>query len=549
MQTELTQDRPFLLCELATILAMMASAPLASAGPGTQDAPPGENNQQQTLTYKEVHGAKRLSLGGFPSSRIHWLDDDRYLMRETAGWKVISADNGDKSDWYDSDALANALQTIEGVSAADAKLMADGGWIEVLHAERIVVFRQGEQLIRTTLEGTDTAIVDGVPAELELSTLSPTGSGMAFVRNNELWVADFSTGTVRQLTYDAEAHVRNAKADWVYFEEIYNRKWQAYRWSPDGQKLAYQQFDDSEVPTFQISDHTTVAQSFEQEHYPKAGEKNPLVRLGVVSIGGGATQWIDTSAFPPDDFILTHFNWMADSATLYWYAQNRIQTWLDVQMASVHDGKSQRLMRDQTEAWVESPGDLTFLSDGSFLIFSERSGWRHLYRVSADGKHIIPVTSGDWEVRSLQAVSADESFLVVAGTKDSHIAENIYRVPLSPLYDSNVPNNFVPAAEVVRLTKEEGTHAATASRHGRYFMDTWSHLNQPPTMVLRDFSGVDVRVLEEPIDIPRNRYSFGKVELKEVPMADGSTTSAIFVYPPDFPCKHIPKHSHAGLQK
>jgi len=107
-------------------------------------------------------------------------------------------------------------------------------------------------------------------------------------------------------------------------------------------------------------------------------------------------------------------------------------------------------------------------------------------------------------------------------------------VTLPPLSDSEVANNLVPAAEVVRLTKEEGTHAATASPHGRYFMDTWSHLNQPPTMVLRDFSGADLRVLEEPIDIPRNKYTFGKVELNEVPMADGSTTSAIFVYPPDF---------------
>ena len=103
---------------------------------------------------------------------------------------------------------------------------------------------------------------------------------------------------VRQLTHDSSLHVRNGKADWVYFEEVYSRNWQAYRWSPDGTRLAYQQFDDTDVPRFQVADHTSVEQSFETEHFPKAGNQNPKVRLGIVAMSGGDTTWVDTSGTP-----------------------------------------------------------------------------------------------------------------------------------------------------------------------------------------------------------------------------------------------------------
>ena len=527
MQPDSTHDRPFFLCELAAILAVMATAPLVAPASAQEDKAP-ENGPREAISYEHVYGSRRLSLGGFPADRIQWLDDDRYLHRSVNGWMAITAESGEEASWYNQANLAAALQRIEGVTESNAILMAEGGWIDVLNEERIVVFRDKERLIRITLEGNDVAIVEGVPATLELSSLSPTGSGLAFIRDNELWAADFTSGQVRQLTHDASAEVRNGKADWVYFEEIYNRKWQAYRWSPDGKSLAYQQFNDADVPLFQISDHTTVQQTFEKEHYPKAGQKNPTVRLGIVSLNGGPTTWVDTSSVPDDDFILTHFQWSPDNLSLYWFAQNRIQTWLDICNAGATDGKSRVLLRDQTAAWTENPGDLTFLRDGSFLFFSERSGWRHLYHATSDGQNVAAITSGSWEVRHLHAVSADESFLIVAGTKDSLIAEDVYRIPLQNSSD------VWSGSEPVRLSNGGGTHVAACSRHGRFVVDSWSSLLQPPTVTLRDFTGRELRTLDEPIPIPYEKYTFGEVRLQEVPMADGSVTSAVFVYPPDF---------------
>ena len=531
MSNQNSGDHSFLLCELAAILAMLASAPMAVAQNQTatavppktaQDAAkPVEPGKREQITFDHVYGSKRISIGAFSPTRITWLDDEFYIQRKSSGWVKISAKTGDTSPWYDEDLLKQGLLQVTGIAQSDAQRLASGAWIESLPSQGIVVFRIGERLIRSRLDGTDIAVVEGVSADVELTTLSPTGSGFAFVRKNELWVADFEANTVRQLTHDASGAVRNAKADWVYFEEVYSRNWQAYRWSPDGIRLAYQQFNDTDVPTFQIAAHTTVEQLFERESYPKAGDANPTVRLGVVSMAGGETTWIDTSAYSGNDLIIAHFNWLPKSAGVYWYAQNRIQTWLDVCVAVLPAATSTKLLRDETGAWVDNPQDVKFLSDGSFLFFSEHTGWRHLYRVSSDGKQMNAVTSGEWEARTLHAVDAAEEYIFVTGTKDSHIAENLYRVSLT-------------SAEVTRLTHEDAMHVASVSDHGSYFVDSFSSLDQPAKVVVRNADGAELRVLSEPVDVPRDKYTFGTVELRDVPMADGSTTKAIFVLPPDF---------------
>lgn len=536
MSNQNTGDHSFLLCELAAILAMLASAPMAAAQNQTAPAVPPETAQdavqpvepgtREPITYDHVYGNKRISIGAFSPTRITWLDDEFYIQRESSGWVKISAKTGDTSPWYDVELLKQGLSQVTGVSESDAERLASGAWIESLPSQGIVLFRIGERLIRSRLDGTDIALVEGVPADVELTTLSPTGSGFAFVRKNELWVADFDAKVVRQLTHDATDAVRNAKANWVYFEEVYSRNWQAYRWSPDGTKLLYQQFNDTDVPTFQIAAHTTVEQMFETESYPKAGDANPTVRLGVVSMAGGETTWIDTSAYSANDLIISHFNWLPKSAGVYWYAQNRIQTWLDVCVASLPItslpvATSTRLLRDQTGTWVDNPRDVKFLSDGSFLFFSEHTGWRHLYRVSSDGKQMNAVTSGEWEVRTLHTVDAAEEHVFVTGTKDSHIAENLYRVLLT-------------TAEVTRLTPEDAMHVASVSDHGSYSVDSFSSLDQPARVVVRNSDGAELRVLSEPVAVPRDKYAFGTVELRDVPMADGSRTKAIFVLPPNF---------------
>ena len=477
---------------------------------------------QQPLTWELVHGRERLDAGTRRPVQRQWLDEQRWLQKTSSGWLLTDAATGTEQPWYDVSKVAGALQAV-GLAAADAERAARGDWLALLPQRDAAAVLAGERLLKVQLQSLTVEEIRGVPKNPELAEFSPSGEQLAFVSGNELWVADFVGGTCRQLTSDASGAVRNGKADWVYFEEVYDRNWKAWKWSPDGSAIAFMQFDDTAVPLFRISDHAAVQQTIESEHYPKAGETNPLVKLGLVAVTGGPITWVDTGSFDPQDFILTHFCWQPGSDGLCWYAQNRSQTWLDVILTDRQGVSQRRLLRDQTAAWVDNPGDPIFLRDGSLLICSERSGYRHVYRVSADGSNVQAVTAGSWEVRAVQGLADDQASLLISATKDSPIAESLYRVSLTG-----------GVTEPVRVTSEPGQHNVLPAPGGKWLLDDHSSLQRPPQTVLRSGDGAVVRVLAEGQSLPRDKYRFGTVELRPLPMADGSETSAIFVLPPDF---------------
>src|SRR5262249_28994487 len=122
--------------------------------------------------------------------------------------------------------------------------------------------------------------------------------------------------------------------------------------------------------------------------------------------------------------------WLPDSQRVYFYVQDRAQTWLDFCTASVKGGALTRLFRETTKAWVEDPGPPTFLTDGSFLLASERSGWKHFYHFEKDGQLRRAITSGEWEARTLHLVDEASGWVWFSGTRSSHLASNLYRVKL-----------------------------------------------------------------------------------------------------------------------
>ena len=511
-----------LTCCLPMALPAAPQTAVAPAVVGLQRGA-SDNTIQQPLTFDLVHGPNRLNLAGSPAGPILWLDDERWVQPAADGWEVVTAASGAVSAWYDAAAVAAALKSSAGVAADVAVRLSTGGWNDLLPERSLALFHSGEKLIRLNLSAPSEVISLPVSAAAELVTLSPSGDTAAYVLNSDLWLADFRSQSLRQLTHDGSATLRNGKADWVYFEEVYNRSWKAFKFSPDGQWLAFQQFNDAAVPVFRISDHATVRQEFEVEHYPQAGQTNPTVRLGVVGAAGGEISWIDTSSYSADDFLLVNFQWLPDSSGLLWAAQNREQTWLDLLQTNRSGQPTRKLLRDQTPAWTDNHGDVTVLGDGSFLMFSERSGWKHLYRVAADGSAVTPVTSGEWEVRSLVGIAADEQSLLIAAAKNSRIADAILRVSLAN-----------PGREPECLTSEGGHHAASASPGCVWFTDSHSTFELPPQTTLHRSSGEVVRVLRERKKLPIDKYRFGKLEMRDVPMADGSVTTAIFVFPADF---------------
>jgi dipeptidyl-peptidase-4 len=247
-----------------------------------------------------------------------------------------------------------------------------------------------------------------------------------------------------------------------------------------------------------------------------------------VNAAGGATQWVDTYKYQPSDFLIVRVSWTPDSGKVVYQAQNREQTFLDLNFAGSDDGKSTTVLRETSKAWVEVIDNPTWLKDGSFLWQSARSGWQHLYHYAADGKLLRQVTDGKWEVRSLDGVNEDKGQVYFTGTEHSHIAPNAYRVNLD-------------GSGFARLSTTEGTHKVTFSPTVNLFFDNWSDVNTPTQTRLYDADGKMVRVIAENKVEALKQYKLGAPELLQVKTRDGFPMEAMMIKPPDFdPQKKYP---------
>ncbi len=221
------------------------------------------------------------------------------------------------------------------------------------------LFENGQDLYYATFDGSTAVRLTNRPGREQWPKLSPDGKAVAFVRDYDLYVVDIASQTELRLTTGGRDDLRHAQADWVYFEEIFNRRWPAFWWSPDSKRLAFLEFDSGSEPLHTVLDDSVTPRRVEQTRYPRSGEPNPKVRLGLVASSGGVIQWADFADYSPESFLISEVGWF-DGSAAYCYVQNRTQTWLDLVKVTPGDDRAltRRLFRDSTKAWIESPGPL-----------------------------------------------------------------------------------------------------------------------------------------------------------------------------------------------
>src|SRR5690606_24347232 len=220
-------------------------------------------------------------------------------------------------------------------------------------------------------------------------------------------------------------------------------------------------------------------------------------------------------------FLISGVGWWPDSSVAYFFGQNREQTWMDVNTVGRNGGPITRLLRDETEAWVAPEGGPWVLDDGSFILSSDRSGWRHLYRFDRRGQLMNPVTEGEWDVRGVERVDRKNGVVYVNGAKDSHIATNLYRVA-------------VDGSGIERLTTEPGSHSITMNEAGTLYIDSWSSRAQPTKVALFSTDGQKVRMLDTNPVYDIEEYAWGSDEQFQIETADGFLLEASLVKPVDF---------------
>jgi dipeptidyl-peptidase-4 len=359
---------------------------------------------------------------------------------------------------------------------------------------------------------------------------SPNGNWTVAVRSGNLFVIDKATKTERQLTKDGDGStILNGKTDWVYQEELFGRgNYQAFWWSPDSNHLAFLRVDDTDVPKFTILDNTQRMQTPEVTRYPKSGQPNPIVKLGIAKIADGSIAWADFPNYPKD-YLISRVGWLPDSKAAYVYAQDRIQTWLDVCAVACEGGKAQRLYRDSTLAWIEDLGALRFLKDGSFLVFSVRSGYKHLYHRAPDGNLKAQITSGPWDVRKIDKIDEDAGVIYFTASTEDFLGSQAYRVNLD-------------GTRIEKITTGDGTHDILFSPDGQYFVDTFSSRHGPDEIQLLRADGRFIRTIDQaPADPQEKQGKTGKHEFVQIKTLDGFMLNATVTFPPNIdPSKKYP---------
>ena len=482
--------------------------------------------QKEPLEIHHIYGPEALDFSP-ELPRLRWLPGgEEYLSGEDGedgwSWTAIDAASGESRPFYDPGPLATALREQLDLSADDAASRARPGSLRLSPgADRLLFDLASDLFVWSFDDETLTRLTRGPETE-ELARFSPDGRRVAFVRDADLYVVDLGGDELRLTTGGGE-NTLNGKLDWVYQEEIYGRgNYQAHWWSPDSRRIAFLQSDERDVPRFTVVDHIPFRPPLEVYPYPKAGDPNPRVRLGVAKASGGGITWVDPGLYGHTEILIVNVTFSPDGDV--WYqVQDRRQTFLDLHRADPDTGESERVLREESHAWVNVLGPPHFLKDGGFLWLSERTGFQHLYRYDRDGKLDTTLTDGRWEVRSLNAVDEEAGLAYVSGTYRSALGADVLRVSL----DGSAP---------ALLTEARGSHRASFPEDGSisHWIATSSDLHTPTTMTLRSAGGETVRDLGGG-DVPDlERFDISKPELLTITTSDGVDLAAMLIQPHGF---------------
>jgi dipeptidyl-peptidase 4 len=343
--------------------------------------------------------------------------------------------------------------------------------------------------------------------------VSPDGNYVAYTKNNNLYTVNISTKKETKLTTDGSDVILNGFASWVYWEEILGRATanKAFWWSPDSKKIAYFRSDDTNVPVFTITDGTGQHGLVEKEHYPKVGDANPEVKIGIVSPDGGTTVWSDFNEKDDQYFGMPY--WKPDGNTLLVQWMNRLQNNLIIYEVNPASGAKKEFYNETQKTWIDLDDNdrISFLNNGKgFILSSDATGWKHLYYYDMNGKLINAITSGKFTVTDLNYVDEKNGIVYfTARSKENSATRDYYRVNLD-------------GKKLQRLTFGNFNHAfVNASPNREYFITTYGNSTTPNKMALVNNKGKVIKELGDAKGADYDSYNLAKTALIRVKSDDG----------------------------
>ena len=363
-------------------------------------------------------------------------------------------------------------------------------------------------------------------SSIQNAKISPDGKHVGYVLSNNLYIADIATGKSRALTTDGNSNILNGVFDWVYEEEFHGAD--AWHWSPDGSKIAFWRMDQTDVKSFVYNldqlPRYNVAHSIK---YPKVGENNSRVKIGVVDINTGKISWMDLGK--EKDIYVPRIKWTYSSNELAIERLNRKQNKMELLFANASTGRTRLIHIDMDPCWIDVTNDLYFLKNKEqFIWTSEKSGFRHIYLYGNNGELIKQLTAGDWEVVSVIGIDEKNDWVYFYGKKETPLDQHIYRVKLN-------------GSNLEKISAKSGWHDANFSPDFNYFIDSFSDAKTPTKMMLCNSNGEMMRMLEENNIEVFNEYNMVYPQFLTITTGDGVELNACMFKPVDFnPQKKYP---------
>ena len=359
--------------------------------------------------------------------------------------------------------------------------------------------------------------------KVRYATFNPQADKVAFVYENDLYYKDLRSGKVVRVTSDGKQnHIINGATDWVYEEEFSFAS--GFQWSPDGAKLAYYRFDESRVKEFTMTNYRgELYPEYETFKYPKVGEDNAIVTIHIYHLTKGRTVNVDMGPMVNDQYI-PRIKWTNEPGKLCLFRMNRHQNDLELLLADAVTGKTNLLLHEQNEYYIDIHDNLTFLADGKHFVWtSEQSGWNHIYLYDMQGKLVKPLTSGEWEVTEFYGVDEANGRIFFQAAKESPLRRDVYAI------DLDGTNELV-------LSDHAGWNSAQFSSTFDYYVQTHSTINSPAVYAVYDRNGGLVRTIEDNSMLVQLQSDFevSPAEFFTFTTSENVELNGYTIKPPDF---------------
>lgn len=439
---------------------------------------------QHIPTLDEVVYGGLIKVEG--GSSVNWLSDGEHYSKKVknpkGGFDIVSyeAFSGNKKNSADEGKVLIPASMLVKPGTSDTlsvrSFTFDSSHNQVLiYTNTRRVWRydtRGDYWVLNMKSGRLTQLGANLPeSSLMFAKFSPDGSRVAYVSKNNIYVENIADNKITRITNDGSSTIVNGTFDWVYEEEFDCRD--GFRWSPDGKYIAYWQSDTEGTGWFDIINNVdSLYPKIIKFPYPKAGTANSAVKVGYVSADGGDTHWIDIPGNARENYIM-RMDFIPDSDELFIQQMNRQQNTNKVWIAKIGDGSLKNILTEKDSAWVETNDNITWMKGNKYFTWvSERDGWRHLYRVSRDGKEISPITKGDFDFIQLSGMDLKKGLVYFIASPDNYTQRYLYSAKL------------FGNGEVERVSPEDesGQHRYQISPNGKFAVHTFSNAVTPPVI-------------------------------------------------------------------